>query len=608
MFDVSALLSLKPTAPALDQAQIPGMEALQTSSFSQVLSTQLEASTPALDAPEAPAVDLTALAAAADAAGKRQATGKILPDALPDMLPDAPEAEAELPEVVPVNPLDKLLANRIGLKTAQPAKPGRRAEAQAETPKPQDEVATTDALEATVEQPASLVALVQPAIPATVAIAVPTAETLAPSTQAQAPSTPVQTAAPTPALAVLQTILATATEAKPTPAPTIADRTMAAPAGPIAVSAVALAAITVPQPAVATDLPTRATIPATASTIALVAAQAQQAAPAPQPVVTQATVAQTTPAPTAVSQPAEAAAQVVQITATPLPVAAAPAKPAPIAFPVQPETDVSVETAAAAPAIERPAVAARNQRAQAKIAARASTEHTTPATAPLAQPNTERSAPVPAVPQPATILADVRQPVVSPAVAAVAPAMPSETPQDFVALVDRLIAARDTAGAHPVQATISHAEFGRVALDFRQDQGSLTVSMSSADPGFAPAVLAAMGADKPATANNADASQMNPPQIQAIAQTQAGTQAQMQNQNQGQQQNPAQQSGNGGGNSGNGSGNSAQLHQDASGQRNTDGSASQNRSGQERAARYQSNPAPSGRDNGSAQTRKGTYA
>lgn len=67
---------------------------------------------------------------------------------------------------------------------------------------------------------------------------------------------------------------------------------------------------------------------------------------------------------------------------------------------------------------------------------------------------------------------------------------------DMAALVDRLVearqAARSGAGAQTVQATITHAEFGRVALNFRQDGDGMTVSMASSDPGFAPAAQAAL--------------------------------------------------------------------------------------------------------------------
>ena len=70
------------------------------------------------------------------------------------------------------------------------------------------------------------------------------------------------------------------------------------------------------------------------------------------------------------------------------------------------------------------------------------------------------------------------------------------TTTDMTALVDRLVEARQAARAggssQLVQAAITHVEFGRVALNFNQDEGGLSVSLSSADPGFAPAAQAAM--------------------------------------------------------------------------------------------------------------------
>lgn len=77
--------------------------------------------------------------------------------------------------------------------------------------------------------------------------------------------------------------------------------------------------------------------------------------------------------------------------------------------------------------------------------------------------------------------------------------------QDFSTLVDRLVAARDAAQGDVVRVALPHAEFGRVALHFRNDDSGLSVTMTSADPGFARAVNAALpaqnagGADSSAT-------------------------------------------------------------------------------------------------------------
>lgn len=68
--------------------------------------------------------------------------------------------------------------------------------------------------------------------------------------------------------------------------------------------------------------------------------------------------------------------------------------------------------------------------------------------------------------------------------------------RDMSALVDRLVetraAMRSGAPAQWVQTSIQHAEFGRVALQIRQDGDNLSVAMASNDPGFAPAAQAAL--------------------------------------------------------------------------------------------------------------------
>lgn len=74
----------------------------------------------------------------------------------------------------------------------------------------------------------------------------------------------------------------------------------------------------------------------------------------------------------------------------------------------------------------------------------------------------------------------------------------AETSRDMSALVDRLVetraALRSGTPAQWVQTSVQHAEFGRVALQIRQDGDNLSVAMSSNDPGFAPAAQAALQA------------------------------------------------------------------------------------------------------------------
>ncbi|MDE2595624.1 MAG: hypothetical protein KGL44_01970 [Sphingomonadales bacterium] len=80
----------------------------------------------------------------------------------------------------------------------------------------------------------------------------------------------------------------------------------------------------------------------------------------------------------------------------------------------------------------------------------------------------------------------------------------SEAPQDFAALVDRLVQAREAAGPQVVQASVTHADFGHVSLRFEHDNGGLSVAMASADPAFARAAQAAIpSVAPPQTASDA---------------------------------------------------------------------------------------------------------
>lgn len=63
------------------------------------------------------------------------------------------------------------------------------------------------------------------------------------------------------------------------------------------------------------------------------------------------------------------------------------------------------------------------------------------------------------------------------------------------ALVDAVARAREGATPGAVAATLAHGTFGRVSLEFRQNDDGLSVTMASSDPGFAPAALAATRTD-----------------------------------------------------------------------------------------------------------------
>jgi hypothetical protein len=107
-------------------------------------------------------------------------------------------------------------------------------------------------------------------------------------------------------------------------------------------------------------------------------------------------------------------------------------------------------------------------------------------------------------------------PAADPVVATTA-ATPVEGAHDFAALVDRLIAARDAARPEAVSVAIQHAEFGAVSLHFSQDEAGLSVSMASADPGFARAVQAAIPAPGAAPESTGTGAQGEPQQQQAFA-------------------------------------------------------------------------------------------
>lgn len=66
----------------------------------------------------------------------------------------------------------------------------------------------------------------------------------------------------------------------------------------------------------------------------------------------------------------------------------------------------------------------------------------------------------------------------------------ADRPQDFSALIDRLVAAREAAGPQSVAVSVAHTDFGQVHLRFRQDETGLSVAMASADPAFSRAASA----------------------------------------------------------------------------------------------------------------------
>jgi hypothetical protein len=221
------------------------------------------------------------------------------------------------------------------------------------------------------------------------------------------------------------------------------------------------------------------------------------------------------------------------------PVPAQPLAAAPTLVPVQ-----MVPTTAPPPESDQPEPAARPRRGSAPqpaaaalahaapqaaflrqtFPARRGSEQSTPPTPPAAQPVTPQPAAAPpqsiaqvrielapvvpvmrALPKeevrPAPVAAPVELPTTqlatSAPVASTAPVplahqpMPlADRPQDFSALIDRLVAAREAAGPQGVAVSVAHADFGQVHLRFRQDDAGLSVAMASADPAFARAASA----------------------------------------------------------------------------------------------------------------------
>lgn len=67
-------------------------------------------------------------------------------------------------------------------------------------------------------------------------------------------------------------------------------------------------------------------------------------------------------------------------------------------------------------------------------------------------------------------------------------------PQEFTALVDRLVAAREASVQRDASIVVNHADFGPVTMRFEQKDAGLSVALSSADPEFSRAVTAAAAA------------------------------------------------------------------------------------------------------------------
>lgn len=181
--------------------------------------------------------------------------------------------------------------------------------------------------------------------------------------------------------------------------------------------------------------------------------------PEPTPRTVSATVSAAAPQPAGQTAPGEA------------PTAIAATSPTPVA--ATPDDRTQSPRAAAAPLQDAPARTTLPERTRADrgkpvLSSEAPVADATLAAAPATQPVETARETVPASPRPAPQRVDV------------------------TTLVDTIARARDdAASATPVAVALTHAEFGKVSLRFRNEDDGLSVSMSSADPGFAPAVAAA---------------------------------------------------------------------------------------------------------------------
>lgn len=276
--------------------------------------------------------------------------------------------------------------------------------------------------------------------------------------------------------------LPTATPAPDSPTPAAAVTTPDQPAARTpelraAAEPQALPATKASDPAV--PLPASATVPAPVATDAATAPVPEPTEPRPAPPTRIAPVAASLTAPAttivlAARAPAGELSAKAPLPAAPVQAEGTPdtsAAPAPLA-PAQPTTPADRSNGDAPQGEGRPA--SRDHTTDPLATLRAAT--------PLFAADIAGIAPAASGP---VVTSAVSAPVTAPVPSAIA------APHDLATLVDRLVEARQAAAPQTVAATITHGEFGRVGLSFQQDGGSLAVSMTSADPGFAPAVQAA---------------------------------------------------------------------------------------------------------------------
>lgn len=417
----------------------------------------------------APSESEAVIASAGKGSGK--APGNILPVLLPDgkVLPaqfdtdTANLAETDVEAPVGQAPLDPSLAALVLVQAVATATP----QAPAGGAKP-DQTATTARLVTPAQCGEALAQLKASAAPAT-AYATPTVVAEPAKATAEAPRMKLPS----------QGNPATAAEAIVEPA--------LAPPVDQSVRPVTLAIPTVKPAAdfraIPTPLSASALLPDEAAAVAVQPASPLAATDAGKAAIQ---VSLTLPAGgTAAARRTKAEPSAAPVAGTPQPAVAAPRSEMPAALQPQPVTEtVAARAASAAPAAMPTPTSAdtRSETAQTRVA---------PPVAELAAPDLARPAAAAEL-QPILAFRDA-QPLTAAAGAPVTVPATSVQPQghDFATLVDRLVEARDAAMPQAVKAAIHHADFGQVSLNFQTDDNRLTVSMTSADPGFAPAVQAA---------------------------------------------------------------------------------------------------------------------
>ena len=171
--------------------------------------------------------------------------------------------------------------------------------------------------------------------------------------------------------------------------------------------------------------------------------------------------------------------------------------PLPAAAQAQPQssTQPAVQQVAAQP------VLAQLLQANARPAPRNGVPETAPAPAALADTAdipaevVRPVAPVPAIAT-AAMTAAAPDAVANSVAPPAAPAAPAAERHDFTAVIDKLAEARELARPGRADMHVAHREFGQVSVQFELAGQALKVAMTSADPGFAPAVQQAL-ADRP---------------------------------------------------------------------------------------------------------------